>query len=130
MDYKNLLEKAQEASKNAYAKYSDFPVGACVLTASGKTYLGCNIENASYGLTVCAERTAIGSAIANGEKSILAVAIYSPKMKNCLPCGTCRQVIFEFQKDREIEIITQAEDDKKDYLIHTINELLPEGFKL
>lgn len=127
MDYKNLLEKAREVSKNAYATYSDFPVGACVLAGSGKTYVGCNVENASYGITVCAERNAIGNAVANGEKSILAVAIYSPKMQNCLPCGTCRQVIFEFQKEKEIEVITQVEDE---YKIYKINELLPEGFKL
>lgn len=125
--YEDLMEKAREASKNAYAKYSNFFVGACVLGESGKTYVGCNVENASYGLTVCAERNAICNAIANGEKSIKAVAIYSPNMENCLPCGACRQFIFEFQKDDEIEIITTTKDK---YVTHKINELLPEGFKL
>lgn len=127
MDYEILLQKAKEASKNAYAKYSEFYVGACVLGESGKTYLGCNVENASYGLTTCAERNAIACAIVGGEKSIQTIAIYSPNMENCLPCGACRQVIFEFQKDKEIEIITQ---DKDGYKIHKINELLPEGFIL
>ena len=127
MDYKELLEKAKEASKNAYAPYSNFPVGACVLTESGKIYVGCNIENASYGLTTCAERNAIANAIVKGERSITAIAIYAKNMDNCLPCGACRQVIFEFQKDKEIEIITNFENG---YKIHKINELLPEGFKL
>lgn len=127
MNYNKLLEEAKEASKNAYAKYSNFIVGACVLASSGKTYIGCNIENASYGLTICAERSAIANAIANGEKSILAVAIYSPNMENCLPCGACRQVIFEFQKDKEVEIITSKNGECQ---IHKINDLLPEGFNL
>lgn len=127
MKYEILLEKAKAASKNAYSKYSDFSVGACVLGESGNTYLGCNIENSSYGLTICAERNAIASAIANGEKSIKAIAIYSPNMEKCLPCGACRQVIFEFQKDCEVEIITQYKDG---YQINKINELLPYGFQL
>lgn len=127
MDYDILLKKAQEASKNAYAKYSKFLVGACILAQSGKTYIGCNMENSSYGLTTCAERNAIANAIVNGETAIQAVAIYSPNMENCLPCGACRQVIFEFQKDKEIEIITQS---KSGYNIYKINELLPKGFQL
>ncbi len=121
------MDKAKEASKNAYAPYSNFPVGACVLAQSGQIYTGCNVENASYGLSICAERSAIVTAISNGEKALLAVAIYSPKMDDCLPCGTCRQVIFEFQKDEQIDIIT---DTKNGYNIHKINELLPMGFKL
>lgn len=70
VDYKELMDKAIEVSKNAYVPYSHFPVGACVLTTSGKTYCGCNFENGSYGLTICAERNAIGSAIADGEKRL------------------------------------------------------------
>lgn len=127
MDYNVLLKKAQEVSENAYAKYSNFSVGACVLASSGKTYVGCNIENASYGLTICAERNAIANAVANGEKSILAIAIYSPNTQNCAPCGACRQVIFEFQDDKEVEIVTQNDEG---YKIYKINELLPEGFIL
>ena len=127
MDYNDLLEKAKEVSKNAYAPFSKFYVGACVLASSGETYVGCNFENASYGLWICAERNAIGSAIANGEKSILAVAIYSPNMENAPPCGACRQVIFEFQRDKEVEIITQVGNG---YKVYKINELLPEGFNI
>lgn len=127
MDYENLLLKAKEVSQNAYAPYSNFPVGACVLAQSGNIYTGCNFENSSYGLAICAERNAIGSSIANGEKGISAIAIYSPKMENCTPCGACRQVIFEFQKDKEIEVVTQIKDG---YKVYKINELLPEGFML
>jgi len=133
MDYNILLKKAQEASQNAYAPYSDFQVGACVLAKSGNTYVGCNMENASYGLTVCAERNALANAIVNGEKEIIAIAIFSPKMKNCFPCGACRQVIFEFQKDNQIDVITQSKTDSansKGYDVHKISGLLPEGFKL
>lgn len=127
MDYEFLMQKAKEASENAYAPYSNFPVGACVLTPSGNTYTGCNVENASYGLAICAERSAISKAISNGEKSLSAIAIYAPKMIECLPCGSCRQVIYEFQNDKEVEVITRTE---KGYKIYKINELLPKGFKL
>lgn len=126
-NYNDLLEKAKEVSKKAYAPYSKFYVGACVLAASGNTYVGCNVENASYGLAICAERNAIANAIASGETSIQAIAIYSPNMENCPPCGACRQVIFEFNTNKEIEVITQAESG---YKVYKINELLPQGFKL
>jgi len=127
MDYEKLLLKAKEVSQNAYAPYSNFSVGACVLASSGEIYTGCNFENSSYGLAICAERNAIGTAIANGEKSISAIAIYSPNMENCTPCGACRQVIFEFQKDKDIDVVTQMEGG---YKVYKINELLPEGFML
>lgn len=122
-----LIEKAKEVSKNAYAPYSNFSVGACVLASSGNMYVGCNVENASYGLSICAERNAIFSAVAHGETEISAIAIYSPDMDNCLPCGACRQVIFEFEKGKDVEIVTLV---KNDLVIHKISELLPEGFKL
>ncbi len=127
MDYNDLLKKAKEASKNSYSPYSKFPVGACVLCADGKTYSGCNVENASYGLAICAERNAIFHAIASGEKSIEAIAIYSPKEKKCYPCGACRQVIYEFQKEKKVDVIVETDDG---YTIFKINDLLPEGFSL
>ncbi len=124
--YEELIEKAKEASKNAYAPYSDFRVGACVLTDKGNLYLGCNFENASYGLSICAERNAIGSAITNGETKIKAIAIYSPNMYNCTPCGACRQVINEFKTDETV-VVTVAGDK---IITNTIEELLPGGFAL
>ncbi len=97
IDYKLLLQKAKEVSKFAYIPYSKFDVGACVLYESGNIYTGCNVENASYGLSLCAERNAISTAIASGEiTKPVAVAIYSSKAKQCVPCGACRQWIFEF----------------------------------
>lgn len=128
INYKEMLEKAKEVSKNAYARYSNFNVGACILTGSGKYYTGCNMENASYGLALCAERNAISTAVANGERVLRAVAIYSPNADNCSPCGACRQVIWEFA-DREngCEIILEENGEPK---IYTIKELLPLGFDL
>ncbi len=113
-----LLEHAKAAAKNAYCKYSDFPVGAAVLTSSGKIYTGCNVENASYGLSICAERNAASAAIAAGEREIKAVAVHSPKLKNCVPCGACRQFLAEFG---DPDIITE----EKTVALH---ELLPEAF--
>lgn len=124
--YEELIEKAKEASQNAYAPYSDFRVGACVLTDKDNIYTGCNFENASYGLSICAERNAIGSAVANGETKIKAIAIYSPNMYNCTPCGACRQVINEFKTDNTV-VITVAGDE---IITNTIEELLPGGFTL
>lgn len=127
MDYNTLIEKAIEVSKNSYSPYSHFPVGACILCESGKTYTGCNFENASFGLTICAERNAIGNAVANGERKITAIAIYSPNMQDCLPCGACRQVLAEFSTNEGTIIITKAEEGIK---IRQLLELLPGYFKL
>lgn len=128
MDYKELMEKAKKASENSYSPYSHFPVGACVLMESGKTYIGTNVENASYGATICAERSAILNAIVNGERKIKAVAIYGPKMNRCAPCGLCRQVIDEFRSDNGVDIV--LEGDNGELEIHSIDELLPLGFNL
>lgn len=127
MDYEKLMQKAIEVSNNAYAPYSKFPVGACLLTDSGQIFTGCNFENSSFGLTICAERNAIGSMITAGEKRIKAIAIYSPNMENCTPCGACRQVINEFQTPEGTEVITKIGNDLK---IYKLPELLPEGFVL
>jgi cytidine deaminase len=128
MNYEELMEKAVEASKNAYAPYSKFPVGACVLADSGKTYVGCNFENASFGMTICAERNAVGTAVVNGERKIKAIAIYSPNEDNCTPCGACRQVLHEFAiSDNEFEIIVKVGESLKTY---TLAQLLPESFSL
>ena len=127
MDYSNLMEKAVEVSRNAYVPYSKFPVGACVLSENNKIYTGCNFENGSYGLTICAERNAIGSMIADGEQKIKAIAVYSPDMSNCTPCGACRQVIKEFQISASCDVIVKNGDELK---IYKLDELLPESFTL
>lgn len=125
-DYNELMQMAKDASQNAYCKYSKFRVGACVLTASGKTFKGCNFENSSYGLAICAERCAVGSAIASGENKINAVAIYSPNMDNCYPCGACRQVLDEF-KNEDLDVITEENGNIK---VTKLSYLLPESFSL
>ena len=127
MNYTELLNKAKEVSQNAYVPYSKFKVGACVLTDDGKTFCGCNFENASYGLTICAERNAIGTAIANGYTKIHAIAIYSPNEDNCLPCGACRQVMTEFKPDGDMDIVTEVNGEPK---IYKLSYLMPESFKL
>ena len=123
MDYKELLDKAKEVSQNAYVPYSKFKVGACVLTEDGNTFSGCNFENVSYGLTICAERNAIGTAIAEGQRKIKAIAIYSPNEDNCVPCGACRQVLAEFKCD---EVITEVKGEPK---VYKLNYIIPESFQ-
>lgn len=128
MTYEELMNKAIEVSQNAYTPYSKFAVGACVLTDTNNIYAGCNFENASFGLTICAERNAIGNAIANGEKKVKAIAIYSPMQDNCTPCGACRQVLHEFcNNDEDLDIIVKIGNELKTY---TLKDLLPESFSL
>jgi cytidine deaminase len=122
-----LLHAARKAMKNAYAPFSDFHVGAAILTAKGDIFAGCNVENSSYGMTNCAERTAIFSAVAaKGPKlEILAVAVTNAQGVACSPCGACRQVIYEFGPDAVV-FYEGREGPKQSH----ITELLPEGFRL
>lgn len=126
-DNLELLNSAKVASANAYCPYSHFSVGASVEYDSGKIYNGCNVENSSYGLSLCAERNAISSAIASGEKGkILKIAIYSPNAKKCMPCGACRQWLAEFEEGQNITVIMESETGG--ILEYGIAELLPESF--
>ncbi|MDO5023156.1 MAG: cytidine deaminase [Eubacteriales bacterium] len=118
-----LLAKAKQAMQNAYVPYSKYKVGACLLTADGKTYTGCNIENASYGLTNCAERTAVFKAVSDGEKQFVAIAIAAEENAPW-PCGACRQVLSEFAEDMRV-LVTWKEDQVKET---TLKELLPYTF--
>ena len=127
IDYKLLMDTAKEAAKKSYSPFSKFAVGAGVLTSSGKVYGGCNIENSSFGMTICAERCAIFKAVSDGEKEILAVAIYSPNEDDCYPCGACRQVMYEFQGEREIEIITEEKGELNN---KKMSDCLTFGFKI
>ncbi len=127
MDYQELIDKAIKASEKSYSPYSKFAVGACVLTTDGNTYCGCNFENSSFGLTICAERNAVGSAIAEGERKIKAIAVYSPNAQYCYPCGACRQVLNEFKSDEGMDVITCGDNGIK---VVKLEELLPEGFNL
>jgi cytidine deaminase len=122
-----LLRSATKAMKNAHAPYSKFRVGAAILLSNGKVFSGCNVENASYGMTNCAERTAIFSAVAQlGPRiEIHAVSVVNDQGVPCSPCGACRQVIYEFGPDATI-FFQGAEGPKQAH----ITELLPEGFRL
>lgn len=122
-----LVEKASKILLNSYAPYSGVHVAAAVLTSSGNVYLGVNIENASYGLTVCAERVAIASAITNGEKEFIAIAIASNTEEPLPPCGACRQVLAEFAKNDIIVISYSVNTNKKK--VWRLSELLPHAFK-
>ena len=120
-----LLNAALSARERAYAPYSKFLVGAAVLAKSGKIYTGCNIENASYGLTVCAERNALFSAVGAGEREFTALCVVGDTEAPISPCGACRQVMAEFKVPRII--LANLKDGVKEY---TLEELLPYGFSL
>ncbi len=122
---KELLEAALAARERAYAPYSKFLVGAAVRAESGKIYTGCNIENASYGLTVCAERNALFSAVGAGERKFTALCVVGDKEGPISPCGACRQVMAEFKVP--CIILANLKGDVKEY---TLEELLPYGFTL
>jgi cytidine deaminase len=121
---RRLERAARAAAGRAYAPYSRFRVGAAVLGATGKLYPGCNVENASYGLCICAERSAVFAAIAAGEHSVSAVAVYTPTPRPTLPCGACRQVIHEFGGDAVVISVC----DGTERIETTLAALLPSAF--
>ena len=121
---------AEAAMKNAYCRYSDFRVGAAVLSAGGQIFAGCNVENASYGLTMCAERNAIFQAVAAGavtkDRKLKAVVIVTPAPKLTAPCGACRQVIYEFSEEADPDIFIFGQGNK--VASFKLSTLLPEAF--
>ena len=130
MENKILIEKALAARERAYAPYSKFRVGAALLTREGKVYTGCNIENAAYGPTNCAERTAFFKAVSEGEREFAAIAVAGGKQDQtgkeyCFPCGVCRQVMAEFCEGSFRILAAISPEDYREY---TLNELLPERF--
>lgn len=133
IDKKLLIQKAFEAQKFSYAPYSNFNVGAALLTKDGKVYQGCNIENAAYTPTNCAERTAIFKAVSEGQKDFIAIAIVGNKtgLKQgqgdyCAPCGVCRQVMAEFCNLDTFKIIMAKDIDN--YIENTLGEVFPLAF--
>jgi len=124
MEDQSLLALAKKAKEKAYAPYSGFRVGAALLTQEGEIFLGCNVENISFGLTNCAERTAVFSAVAAGYKDFLALAVSSDSEKFTFPCGACRQVLVEFSPDMKI-IMGNINDE---YIIKSAENLLPNFF--
>jgi cytidine deaminase len=125
LEFKELILAAKEARENAYVPYSNFKVGAAVLTDDGEIYKGCNIENASYGATNCAERTAIFKAVSEGHRTIKAIAVIGSDENLTYPCGICRQVIAEFASE-DIKIIIAK--DENEFIIRSMEDILPGAF--
>lgn len=125
MDKLELINCAKEAMKNSYSPYSKFAVGSALLAKSGKIYLGCNIENASYGASNCAERTAIFKAVSEGEREFERIAIVSSSNDYTYPCGICRQVLAEFMPEGEVILYNE-----KDIKTIKVKDLLPHAFSL
>ncbi len=123
-NYKKMIELAQSAMKNSYSPYSHFKVGACLKTVNGKYFVGTNIENSSYGASICAERSAISCAISSGEKNFEAIAIVSSGDDYCPPCGICRQVLSEFGDNIKVVLAKSPQD----YVVYNLSELLPHKF--
>lgn len=122
----DLERAAREAAERSYSPYSGFAVGAAVLTASGRIFAGCNVENASFGLSICAERAAVFRAIAEGEREIEAVAVYTPTLEPVMPCGACLQVLSEFGPSATVTSLC----DGGDRVEAALHDLLPRAFGL
>ena len=126
MTDRDLINLADEAKAFAYVPYSGFPVGAAIRCANGTVFTGCNVENAAYGETICAERVAITKAVSEGQFKFQSIAVISDADDYCLPCGACRQVMLEFAPELEV-LCTKADGS---YLSYRLTELLPHGFRL
>ena len=128
---KDIINEAIKVRENSYCPYSNYAVGACLIDKNGQIYTGCNIENAAFGPSICAERTAFFKAVSEGVKEFKAIAIVgSPKGRiidqYAFPCGVCRQVMMEFCNPEEFIVIVAKSDGE--YKVYALSELLPEGF--
>ena len=123
MDLTGLIAAARDVREHAYAPYSKFRVGAAVMGVSGRIYVGCNVENVTYGATLCAERAAIGSMVASGETRVAAVAIFTDCNPSASPCGICRQVLAEFAEDAPVVVA-----GPQSHSVLSLAALLPERF--
>ena len=127
MGYQNLIAQAMAAKESAYAPYSRFRVGAALLTANGKVYTGCNVENVSFSATNCAERTAVYKAVSEGEREFSAIVVHGDNHDYLPPCGICRQVLAEFCELDSFQVILA--NNEQDYKVMTLAELLPGAFQ-
>lgn len=127
MDYSKLIENAIEGQKFSYSPYSNFKVGAAVLCKNGKIFKGCNVENSSYPVSSCAERTAICKAVSEGERDFIAIAIVGGDLSEyCFPCGMCRQLLVEFNPEIDVVVAKSLND----YKVYKAKDLLTYYFKL
>ncbi|HVY31703.1 MAG TPA: cytidine deaminase [Polyangiaceae bacterium] len=120
-----LVEAARAAAERAYCRYSGYSVGAAIRAGDGRIFCGCNVENASYGATMCAERSAVFGMVAAGERQVQAVCVYAPQEPMAMPCGMCRQVLVEFCRDAPVLVA-----GPRGALRRTLAQLLPEAFRL
>ena len=130
MNDQELAQLARDAAKKAYAPYSNFKVGCGIVTEDGQLYLGCNVENASYGLTLCAESGALSSMLADGGARIAAVVIVSHADKPCTPCGACRQRLWEHGTAQTKVFLYTAKGTSQPHQVYGLAELLPKAFDL
>ena len=126
MTDRDLLNMARDAAKSAYVPYSHFPVGAALECADGSVFTGCNVENAALGATICAERTALVKAVSEGRRKFVRLAVYGEGENYCMPCGTCRQVLLEFDPRGEMEVLCTRSGGR--YVSYRLNQLLPHPF--
>lgn len=124
MTKQELCQKAVDMQNFSYVPYSNFPVGAALECSDGTVFTGCNVENAAYGSTICAERTAIVKAVSEGHRDFVRIAIAGNSEDFCVPCGSCRQVMMEFAPEMEVICLNRAGESKS----FTLRELLPYGF--
>lgn len=124
MNYDALVQQAYGMLPRSYSPYSNFPVGAALLCSDGTIFTGCNIENAAYGSTICAERVALVKAVSEGYKEFVALAVVGRSEDYCWPCGACRQMLYEFAPNLTLLVGNRRED----YVTTTLDNLLPHGF--
>ncbi|MGI5842497.1 MAG: cytidine deaminase [Christensenellales bacterium] len=124
MDYKKLIQEAIKVNNSAYTPYYKFKVGASVMSKNGQIFIGCNVENITPAPCCCAEQVAITSAVANGHRDFVAIAVYGNGADYCFPCGSCRQLIVEFNPDMDV-IVAKSESDFK---VFKASDLLPHFF--
>lgn len=127
VDWDALLDAAVAARKSAHAPYSGYAVGAALVTKSGRVFAGCNVENASYGLTLCAERGAVAQMVAAGEREPIAIVVVTRGPTPAAPCGMCRQTLVEFAEDLDVRLV--AEGAPSSTRTFRLSELLPEAFR-